>query len=32
MGREGREYVLATMTKRGILDKFYADLFWATAP
>jgi colanic acid biosynthesis glycosyl transferase WcaI len=32
MGREGREYVLATMTKRKILNKFYADLFQATAP
>jgi colanic acid biosynthesis glycosyl transferase WcaI len=27
MGRRGRDYVLATMTKRAILDKFYADLF-----
>ncbi len=27
MGKKGRDFVLATMTKRAILDKFYADLF-----
>jgi colanic acid biosynthesis glycosyl transferase WcaI len=27
MGRKGRAYVLATMTKRSILDKFFAELF-----
>ena len=32
MGRKGRDYILAHMTKRDILDKFYADLFAGTAP
>ena len=32
MGRKGRDYILAHMTKRDILDKFYADLFPETAP
>jgi colanic acid biosynthesis glycosyl transferase WcaI len=32
MGRKGRHFVLATMTKRDILDKFYADLFPGTKP
>jgi colanic acid biosynthesis glycosyl transferase WcaI len=27
MGRKGRDFVISTMTKRGILDKFYAELF-----
>lgn len=27
MGRKGRDYILAHMTKRDILDKFYAELF-----
>lgn len=27
MGQKGRAFVLATMTRRDILDKFYADLF-----
>jgi colanic acid biosynthesis glycosyl transferase WcaI len=27
MGRKGRDYILGHMTKRDILDKFYADLF-----
>jgi glycosyltransferase involved in cell wall biosynthesis len=30
MGRKGRDYVLAHMTKRDILDKFYAELFAGT--
>jgi colanic acid biosynthesis glycosyl transferase WcaI len=32
MGRKGRDYILAHMTKRDILDKFYADLFPGAAP
>jgi colanic acid biosynthesis glycosyl transferase WcaI len=32
MGRNGRNYVLAHMTKRDILDKFYAELFPGSAP
>jgi colanic acid biosynthesis glycosyl transferase WcaI len=32
MGRRGRNYILAHMTKRDILDKFYADLFPGAAP
>ena len=32
MGRKGRDYILGHMTKRDILDKFYADLFPGTAP
>ena len=32
MGDKGREYILAHMTKRDILDKFYADLFPGAAP
>jgi len=27
MGQKGRSFVLSTMTKRDILDKFYAELF-----
>lgn len=32
MGQKGRDYILAHMTKRDILDKFYADLFPGAAP
>lgn len=32
MGDKGREYILAHMTKRDILDKFYADLFPGAVP
>lgn len=31
MGKRARAFVLATMTKRDILDKFYAELFAETA-
>jgi colanic acid biosynthesis glycosyl transferase WcaI len=30
MGRKGRDFILAHMTKRDILDKFYAELFAGT--
>ena len=32
MGRKGRDFVLATMTRRDILDKFYAELFPESGP
>ena len=32
MGQKGRDYILAHMTKRDILDRFYADLFPGAAP
>lgn len=32
MGNKGRDYVLAHMTKRDILDKFYAELFPGDSP
>lgn len=32
MGRRGRDFVLGTMTKRDILDKFYAELFPESRP
>jgi colanic acid biosynthesis glycosyl transferase WcaI len=32
MGRKGRDFILAHMTKRDILDKFYAELFPGTTP
>ena len=32
MGKKGRGYILAHMTKRDILDNFYADLFPGAAP